>query len=49
MDGIAATKRIEIYGLYDPDTDQLRYIGKANHMKMAAAEHPHIYGCWANI
>jgi hypothetical protein len=21
---------VEIYGLYDPDTDELRYVGKAN-------------------
>jgi hypothetical protein len=32
-------KTVEIYGLYDPDTDELRYVGKANNAKKRLKTH----------
>ena len=32
-------KTVEIYGLYDPDTDELRYVGKANNPKKRLKTH----------
>jgi hypothetical protein len=32
-------KTVEIYGLYDPDADELRYVGKANNAKKRLKTH----------
>lgn len=49
-------EKVEIYGLYDPDTGALRYVGKANNaanrlrfkMRIRAAGWPTILGSWHN-
>ena len=38
-DGVKHLARTEIYGLYDPNTNELRYIGKANDSKKRLASH----------
>jgi hypothetical protein len=37
-------KAVEIYGLYDPDTDELRYVGKANNAKKRLRTHAYERG-----
>lgn len=38
-DEVKHIARVEIYGLYDPNTHELRYIGKANDSKKRLASH----------